>query len=97
MFFSGAQQDPDLRIEHAAWLELAPARAQLVLASAIATVSGADYPPRRERTLRAAQRMRAVATPPDRVPPGLTLGGCRILWRGGGWQIVREPASISAG
>ena len=84
-------------IDHAAWLELPAAQAQAVVASAIVTVAGAEYPPRRERALRVVGQMRAVPARPERAPAGMTLGGCRLLWRGGGWLIVREPASVVAG
>jgi tRNA(Ile)-lysidine synthase len=82
-------------IDHAEWRSLASGQAQAVVASVIATVAGADYPPRRERTLRAVRQMRAVPRRPESAPAGMTLGGCRILWRGGGWLVVREPASMS--
>ncbi len=81
-------------IDHAEWRDLPAAQALAVLAAAIATVAGADYPPRRERTVRAVRQMRAVRRRPDQPPVGMTLGGCRILWRGGGWLVVREPASV---
>ena len=82
-------------IDHAEWLDLPAPQAPAILAAAIATVAGADYPPRRERTLRAVGQMRAVPRHPEQPPTGMTLGGCRILWRGGGWLVAREPASMS--
>jgi tRNA(Ile)-lysidine synthase len=84
-----------VQIDPAGWRGLPPSQAQEVLASAVATVSGADYKPRRARARRAAQRMRQEAALPGSVPSGMTLGGCRILWRGGGWLIAREPAAMS--
>ncbi|TXL70382.1 tRNA lysidine(34) synthetase TilS [Vineibacter terrae] len=81
-------------IDHAAWRALPASLARVVLASVIATVAGAAYPPRQDRTQRAVERMRAVPRQSLSPPSGLTVGGCRILWRGGGWLVVREPASI---
>ncbi len=81
-------------IDHAAWRVLPASLAQAVLAAVVATVAGAAYPPRQDRTRRAVERMRAAPRQPPSPPPGLTVGGCRILWRGGGWLVVREPASI---
>ncbi|MCW5749347.1 MAG: tRNA lysidine(34) synthetase TilS [Alphaproteobacteria bacterium] len=82
-------------IDPAAWLALSEGLAVAVLGSVVATVAGGDYPPRQARTLGVVKRLRQVATQPSRPPAGLTLGGCRILWRGGGWLVVREPASVS--
>jgi len=84
-------------IDHAAWLDTPADQAPAVLAAVIVTVAGASYPPRRERTRRTVVQMRAVSRHPDRQPGGMTLGGCRILWRGGGWLVVREPASVRVG
>ncbi len=83
-----------MTIDHGAWRTLPAAMSQAVLAAVVATTAGADYPPRRVRCAAAAARMRAVASRPGRPPGGLTLGGCRIVWRSGGWLVVREPASI---
>lgn len=84
-------------IDHALWRGLPVKWASSVLASVIVTVAGAAYPPRRQRTQRAVAQMRAVGLDPDRPPAGMTLGGCRILWRGGHWLVVREPATIRPG
>ncbi len=81
-------------IDHALWLDVPAERSPSVLAAVIAMVAGTAYPPRRDRTQRVVAHMRAVAWPPGQAPAGVTLGGCRILWRGNGWLVVREPASI---
>jgi tRNA(Ile)-lysidine synthase len=83
-----------MTIDHGPWCALPAPTSQAVLAAVVATTAGADYPPRRVRCAAAAARMRTAAPQPGRLPGGLTLGGCRILWRSGGWLVVREPASI---
>ncbi len=74
-----------------------------VLSRVLATVAGAEYEPRRERLMRALDRVRSgIPTPrrtgepasPKSGPSGTAVGGCQILWRGGRWLVVREPASV---
>jgi tRNA(Ile)-lysidine synthase len=82
-------------VDHGQWRGLPPPLAHAVLARAVMTVAGADYPPRRARAWRVMERMRGIEERPSRPPAGLTLGGCQILWRGGGWLVVREPAAMA--
>jgi tRNA(Ile)-lysidine synthase len=78
------------------WRKLSAAMAGAVLASAIGMVTGAAYAPRRSRVAGAVARL-WTRSPGDGKPlAGLTVGGCRIVWRGGGWLIVREPAASEA-
>lgn len=59
------------------------------LAAIITTVSGADYPPRRERLERLFRLL------PEGLAGGRTLGGCLILPRRGKLLICREPAAVA--
>ncbi|MFO1060469.1 MAG: ATP-binding protein [Dongiaceae bacterium] len=85
-----------IRPEGYLWLDrgrLAAARPDLALAAlgrCLATVGGADYPPRLERLERLCRALLA----PD--PGAATLGGCRVVPRGGRLLLCREPAAASA-
>lgn len=74
----------------------APAETALrLLARCLATVGGADYPPRFERL----ERLHVELSRPraDGVRPKTrTLGGCRIELRGGTAMICRELADVAA-
>jgi len=60
------------------------------LASVIATVGGAEFPPRFDRLERAAAALFGGA-----LGAGRTLGGCRLLpWRGH-VLVLREPAAMA--
>ncbi len=75
----------------AAPLVTAPAEVALrALAALIATLGGADYPPRAERL------ERLYADLPHGLAGGRTLGGCRILPRRAGLILCREPAAVAA-
>lgn len=77
---------------------LPKAVAAQALSRIVATVSGGEHEPRVERLAGALDHLRAV-TPktgkaPAEPPPGTTVGGCRIVWRGNQWLVAREAASI---
>jgi tRNA(Ile)-lysidine synthase len=59
------------------------------LAAIITTISGADYPPRRERLERLLRLL------PAGLAGGRTLGGCLILPRRGKLLVCREPAAAA--
>lgn len=63
-----------------------------ILARALVTVGGAAYAPRLERLERLHGTLRA-----GRLGAGATLGGCRVLVRGRGVLVVREPAAVAGG
>ena len=68
-----------------------PALALRALGCAVSTVSGAPYPPRRERLERLASRVLG-----DDVKAA-TLGGCRVVpQRDGRIVVCREPVAASA-
>jgi tRNA(Ile)-lysidine synthase len=68
----------------------APAEIGLrTLAAVLATVGGAEYPPRLERLERLYHRLRAGS-----LGGGQTLGGCRILSRRGAVVVCREPGGV---
>lgn len=78
---------------------LPKAVAAQALSRIVATVSGGEHEPRSERLAGALDHLRAATPKPGRQPPaeppkGTTVGGCRIVWRGGGWLVAREAASI---
>lgn len=60
------------------------------LAAVIATVGGAEFPPRLERLERLYRLL------PTGLEGGRTLGGCRILPRRAGLLVCREPAAMAA-
>lgn len=68
------------------------------LSRIVATVSGGEHEPRRERLTAALDHVRAKTPKPGKAPaeppPGTTVGGCRIVWRGNQWLVAREAASI---
>ena len=67
-----------------------PALARRALGRAVATVSGAPYPPRSEPLQRLAQRLLGEHGRAS------TLGGCRVVPQGGSRVLVcREPAAAS--
>jgi tRNA(Ile)-lysidine synthase len=76
------------------WLEPEPLTAAPLdlglraLSRVLMTVAGADYGPRLERLERLYGRLRKG------LERGATLGGCRVLPRGGRLLIVREPAAV---
>jgi len=78
-----------------AWLDPAPLRQAprdhggKALAAILATIGGADYPPRRERL----ERLLALVI--EGLSAGRTLGGCLILPRRGTILICREPAAMA--
>lgn len=78
-----------------AWLDPAAFRGPdalgvKALGAILATVSGSDYPPRRERIARLGAELAAG------LEQGRTLGGCLVVpWRGG-ILICREPAAVAA-
>ncbi len=76
-------------LERRALREAPSALASRALARAIATVGGAPYPPRQERLDRLARRVLGDD------PRAATLGGCRLVPRGGGILVCREPAAAS--
>jgi tRNA(Ile)-lysidine synthase len=59
------------------------------LAAVLATVGGADHPPRLERLERLYRQLR------QGLGGGRTLGGCRVLPRRGGTLVCREPAAMA--
>lgn len=59
------------------------------LAALLTTVSGADYPPRRERLERLFRLL------PQALGGGRTLGGCLLLPRRGKVLVCREPAAAA--
>ena len=77
---------------------LPKAVAAQALSRVVATVSGGEHEPRVERLTAALNHLRArtpkAGKPPAEPPPGTTVGGCRIVWRGNQWLVVREAASI---
>jgi tRNA(Ile)-lysidine synthase len=85
-----------IRPEGYLWLDrasLAAARPDLALAGlarCLATIGGADYPPRLERLERL---WRALLGP---QPLAATLGGCRVVPRGARLLLCREPAAADA-
>ncbi len=84
--------DGSLRLRAGA-LAAAPEEVSLrALAGLLATVGGADYPPRFERLL----RLHAALTGPDLAGfKGATLGGCRLRpGREGAILVVREAAKV---
>ncbi|MBV9835803.1 MAG: tRNA lysidine(34) synthetase TilS [Alphaproteobacteria bacterium] len=84
--------DPD------ALRSLPKAVAAQALSRIVATVSGGEHEPRGDRLVNALEHLRAKTPKPGKVPaeppPGTTVGGCRIVWRGNQWLVVREAASI---
>lgn len=74
----------------AAALRRAPEEVGLrALAALVATIGGAEFPPRLERLVRLYRRL------PDGLAGGRTLGGCRLLPRRGGVLVCREPAAMA--
>lgn len=63
--------------------------AMTAMAALIATISGAEYPPRRERLERLLSCLR------QGLASGRSLGGCLIQPRRGRTLICREPAAIA--
>jgi tRNA(Ile)-lysidine synthase len=61
------------------------------LSAVLATIGGADYPPRLE------QLERLDRLSPDGVAGGRTLGGCRLLPKAAHVLVCREPAAVDAG
>lgn len=77
----------------AARLTTAPAEVgRRALARAVVTVGGGAYAPRLERLERLF-----TALCGGRAGKGATLGGCRVLVRGGALLVVREPAAVAGG
>ena len=76
-------------LERRALREAPSALASRALARAIATVGGAPHPPRQERLDRLVRRLLGDD------PRAATLGGCRLVPRGGGVLVCREPAAAS--
>jgi tRNA(Ile)-lysidine synthase len=60
------------------------------LAALLATIAGAEYPPR----LRSLERLYREL--PEGLAGGRTLGGCRLLRRRSGVLVCREPAAAAA-
>ena len=60
------------------------------LAAVLATVGGAEFPPRLERLARLYRLL------PAGLAGGRTLGGCRLLPRRSGLLVCREPAALAA-
>ena len=72
---------------------LRPAEPELglrALGAVLATIGGADYPPRLERLERLYQALRN-----DELGQGRTLGGCRVVPEEAGVLICREIAEIA--
>ncbi|QQS12291.1 MAG: tRNA lysidine(34) synthetase TilS [Rhodospirillales bacterium] len=63
-----------------------------VLARLVVAVAGAEHAPRLPRIERAAAALRRAGT-----TTGLTVGGCRVVWRGGGWLVAREAGGATDG
>jgi len=61
------------------------------LSAVLATIGGADYPPRLEQLERLDRLSR------DAVAGGRTLGGCRLLPKADHVLVCREPAAVDAG
>ena len=59
------------------------------LGALFATISGSEFPPRRERLERLFRELVAG------IAPGRTLGGCLVLPRRGRLLICREPAAVA--
>jgi tRNA(Ile)-lysidine synthase len=69
----------------------APAETGLrALAAVVATVGGAEYPPRLERLERLYHSLRS-----GNLGNGRTLGGCHVVPRRGAVLICREPAALA--
>jgi tRNA(Ile)-lysidine synthase len=73
-------------------IQAAPEVGLRAFAAVLATISGAEYPPRFERLERLFAWLRAGAD-----TRGRTLGGCRVVPRADGMLLIcREPSAIAA-
>ncbi len=87
-----------VRIFPAGFVLMAPAElaaaspeiARRALQQTLLAVGGRPYPPRQARLGRLLDELRA-----DRPLSGRTLGGCRLLPRGGRLLVCREPGAIT--
>ncbi|MCW2245918.1 tRNA(Ile)-lysidine synthase [Azospirillum fermentarium] len=77
-----------IRLDAAALAAAPEEMARRAVARALVTVGGGAYAPRLDRLERLLAAIR-----PGAAGKGATLAGCRVLVRGGGLLVVREPAA----